>query len=132
MVLITALYAALLALLIIALSMRVVRLRMRLRIGVGDGGDVQMQRAIRVHANAVEYVPLALLLMALLELNGAAALTLHVFGTLLVIARLLHAWGLSGSSGKSFGRFWGALTTFLIIVGLALALLASFVSGWLK
>ena len=40
--------------------------RNRHKIGIGDGGDKALARKIRVHGNFVEYVPLGLLLMALL------------------------------------------------------------------
>lgn len=64
-------YAALLALLLLALSMRVVDGRRRFGVNLGDGGNAAMQRRIRAHANFIEYVPLLLILLALLE---AAAL----------------------------------------------------------
>ena len=116
----TALYGGVLALLIIGLAGRVVGLRRSQRIGFGDGQDRALAQAIRVHANATENVPLALVLLLLLELNGAATLLLHVLGNALIIARLLHAWGLSQSPGTSFGRFYGTLVTWVMIVGAAL------------
>ena len=57
------LYAALLALLFIALSVRTLRLRRHLKIAVGDAGNTQMLRAMRAHANFAEYVPMCLLLL---------------------------------------------------------------------
>ena len=64
------LYAALLAILFIALSVRALRLRRHLKIAVGDAGNTQMLRAMRAHANFAEYVPLGLLLLTLVELHG--------------------------------------------------------------
>ncbi|WP_181960684.1 MAPEG family protein, partial [Klebsiella pneumoniae] len=53
---VSALYAVLGALLLIKFSYDVVRLRTQYRVGYGDGGFSELQVAIRVHGNAVEYV----------------------------------------------------------------------------
>ena len=94
--------------------------RKRKKIGLGDGGDIELQRAIRVHANFVEYVPLALLMLLLIEQQGVSNLVVHGFGLALIFSRLLHASGLSRSGGYSFGRFYGTLGTWLVMIGLAL------------
>lgn len=120
---ITALYAAILGLLAMVLAMRVVLGRRSRRVGLGDGGDAELARRIRVHGNYIENVPLALLLMLLLELTNVAGTWLHVFGIVLVIGRVLHAWGLSGHSGTSTGRFVGTLLTWLAIVAMCVLLL---------
>lgn len=117
---ITLLYAGLAALLLLALSWNVVRLRRSLRIGIGDGGNAELARAIRVHANLLEYTPLALILLALLEADGLAAVWLHLAGTTLLVCRLLHAFGLGRSAGVSFGRFIGTLGTWIVLLLLAL------------
>lgn len=116
---ITGVYAGLLGLLIIGLAGRVVGLRRSRKVSLGDGDDAALGRAIRTHANATEYVPTALLLVLLLELNGASALLLHCLGSALVIARGLHAWGLARTGGLSFGRYYGTLVTWLVMVGAA-------------
>ena len=118
---ITLLFAALHALLLLVLLARVSRLRHGRRIGFGDGGDPQLARAIRVHGNFVEHVPFALLLLGLLELCGLAAAWLLIFGGALLVARLLHAVGLSRSSGVSFGRFYGTALTWLVLLAMAAA-----------
>lgn len=116
---ITGLYAALCALLILALSFRIVGLRRRLKVGIGDGGDAELARAIRAQANAIEYVPLVLVMLLVAENNGAGVVFVHACGAGLVIARVLHAVGLSGSAGTSFGRFWGTLVTWILLLVLA-------------
>ena len=63
---VTPLYAALLVLWLLVLSMRVVRRRGSDKIVLGDGGNPSMLRVIRAQANFTEYVPLALLMMAML------------------------------------------------------------------
>ncbi|MGZ9080482.1 MAG: MAPEG family protein, partial [Burkholderiales bacterium] len=58
---VTPLYAALLGLWLLVLSLRVVQQRRAARVSLGDGGNTALQRAIRAQGNFVEYVPLALL-----------------------------------------------------------------------
>ncbi|HET6603872.1 MAG TPA: MAPEG family protein [Xanthomonadaceae bacterium] len=119
---ITAVYAALSAILVMILALRVVAMRRAARVGLGDGGNAALAQRIRVHGNAIENLPLALLLLLLLELTGAPVLLLHGFGALLLGARVLHAWGLSTRPGGSFGRFSGTLVTWLLVLAMA---------GWL-
>ncbi len=125
----TDLYAALVALLAIGLAARVVVLRRRLRVGLGSGEEKALERAIRAHGNLVEYAPLALVLLLILETGEAPNLLLHGLGITLLIGRLLHAWGLSRRGGISFGRFYGtALTWIVIIVSSALLLVGPLVT----
>lgn len=121
---ITGLYAALTALLVVGLGARVARLRMRHRVGLGDGGIVELQRAIRVHGNLVEYAPLALLLLLICELSAALpAAGLHACGLAIIAGRVLHALGVSRSSQRTPGRFLGMGLTWLTLLALAVALL---------
>jgi hypothetical protein len=118
---ITLLYTALHVLLMLVLLMRISQIRHARRIGLGDGGDPELLRRIRVHANFVEHVPIALLLLALLELAGLPAAWLWGLGGVLLLARVLHAVGLSRTAGASFGRFWGTALTWLVLLVMALA-----------
>lgn len=120
---ITSIYAALATFLVITLALLVVDQRRRSKVGLGDGGDRVLQQRVRVHANALENLPLALLLLLLLELDGTAAPLLHGFGGVLLVARALHAWGFSRRSGTSFGRFAGTLATWLAMLAMAALLL---------
>ncbi|AHF76733.1 Putative inner membrane protein [Sodalis praecaptivus] len=91
---VSALYVVLGALLLIKLSLDVVRLRTQYRVATGDGGFYELQTAIRVHGNAVEYIPIGLILLVLLEMNGTPNWTLHICGLLLMAGRLMHYYGL--------------------------------------
>ncbi|MET0256927.1 MAG: MAPEG family protein [Luteibacter sp.] len=124
---ITGLYAALLALLMLALGVRVMWLRRRTSIGLGDGGNRAVACAARAHGNAAEYVPLALILLLVLELNQTLPLLLHVFGVTLLLARVFHAAGLSRTPGNSLGRMAGAGLTLLVIAAMALMLIWQYV-----
>ncbi|MFT6732461.1 MAG: putative membrane protein YecN with MAPEG domain [Polaribacter sp.] len=86
MLTITALYAGFLGLIFIALSFKIVGIRKSESIGIGDGGNEKLQLACRVQANFAEYVPIALILLAIFELNSWASLHVHIIGVSLVIA----------------------------------------------
>ncbi|MFU8894891.1 MAG: MAPEG family protein [Gammaproteobacteria bacterium] len=118
---ITALYAGLFGILYIVLCGLVVANRRRARVGLGLGSDTGLERAVRVHGNFAEYVPLFLVLLLLAELGGAAAWLLHIVGAVVFLARIAHAYGLSQSSGTSSGRVMGTLATWVGIFVLALA-----------
>ncbi len=126
---ITGLYAALCALLIVLLSLRIVRLRNRLKIGIGDGGDKVLNKAIRAQANAIEYVPISLVMLLIFENNGGSTLMVHLSGAILLLGRLLHAYGLSRSAGRTLGRLWGTALTWLVIITLAVQLVIGFVAA---
>lgn len=116
---ITLLVASLHVLLYLWLTFRVVGLRKASRIGIGTGGNEVLARAVRVHANFGEYVPLTLLMLGLLELSGIRPVLLWIFGIGLLLARILHAIGLGKSAGVSFGRFGGAVLTFALLLAMA-------------
>jgi uncharacterized membrane protein YecN with MAPEG domain len=117
---VTALYGALLALLILVLAGRVSLLRSKLNVGMGHGNDPDLAKAIRAHGNAVEWILPMLILMLVSELDGASRVFLHACGVTFVAARLAHAMGLSRTSKRSSGRFWGAAGTYLVIAALAI------------
>jgi hypothetical protein len=117
------LYAGLLGLLLIGLSTQVVLARRRFRVGLGAGTESGMQQAIRVQANFVEYVPYAVILLVIAEIQGLPDAGIHAAGIALVLSRVLHAAGLSQNPGRSFGRFYGTAGTWLVILGLSLWLL---------
>lgn len=84
---VTALYASLLGIVGLTLMALVGRKRQAAEVSLYDGGDQELAVAIRRHANFTEHVPLALILLVVIELNGAPAWLLHVLGSALVIAR---------------------------------------------
>jgi hypothetical protein len=121
------LYAAISALLLVWLSARVIKGRVVFKVDIGDGGNEEMQRRIRVQANFIEYVPLALILIYFVQQAGYSIWIVHALGITLIVARVLHAMGLGSSSGVSKGRFLGASATFLLLLaGAVLTLLGAF------
>ncbi|HEX9447539.1 MAG TPA: MAPEG family protein [Dongiaceae bacterium] len=91
----TSVYAILLAILFLVLSVRAMLGRHRARVPFGEGASEELRRRLRAHANFAEYVPISLILMALLELQGAGSIVLNVIGLLLLAGRLAHAYGIS-------------------------------------
>ena len=121
-------YASLTALLAIGLSIRVIKQRRINKVGIGTGGNTDLALAKRVHENLLENAPLALILFMLAEFNGLPAAILHCFGTVWIVARLLHAIGLTaGKGGVHFGRVWGVLMTWVVIIGLAIVNIGFFI-----
>jgi len=111
------LYTSLLALLLIGLSYNVVRLRQRHQVGIGTGSIEALERAVRAQANFCEYVPLALLLLALIEFGAnLPAWTLHILGLLLLVGRLAHALGLNRTAGASRARVVGIMLTWIVLL----------------
>lgn len=120
---ITGSWAALLALLYLALSGLVIRQRYRTRTAIGLGSGEGLLRAARAHGNFSEYVPLALVLMLILEQGGTAPWLLHGLGAGLLLGRAAHAVGISRSPEQLRFRQLGMLLTFGVLLVAALALL---------
>jgi uncharacterized membrane protein YecN with MAPEG domain len=117
---ITGFYAGIAALIIIFLTINVVRQRMIAKVGIGYGNSEALHVAIRIHGNAIEYIPFTFLLMALIEIqDGLAPLWLHILGIVFILARIMHIMGLRQSSGTTIGRRHGIVFTLLVILILA-------------
>ena len=110
-----ALYAGFLGLMLIVLSMRVSLARRDAQVSTGDGGNDVLHRWIRAHGNFVEFVPFAVLLLALSEHLNLGALFIHLFGLLLILARIAHAYALVQTDGVTAARGFGALGTLAVI-----------------
>jgi hypothetical protein len=113
---ITPIYAGLLALLYFVLSYRIIVMRGPGGPSLGDGGDPVLLRRIRAHGNFAEYVPFILLMIAMLEFGQQPSWLLHTLGATLVVARLLHGYALSFTPSFTFGRFWGTALTFVLLL----------------
>jgi uncharacterized protein len=120
---ITAFYAAILGLLAAFLTINVIRNRVGLKINDGDGGNATMRMCVRAHANFAQHVPLALLLIGFAETMGSSKYIIHALGAVLVIARLLSAWGLLSAEGVTAGRQAGAGLTVLVLIAASVVIL---------
>lgn len=112
----TLLAASLLGLFLIYLSNQCVKLRIKEKVDIGTGNSPALERAVRAHANFIEYVPIALILIGLLEVNHAPTPLTYSLAVALVIGRILHAKGFVKAKGSNFGRFVGTLSTWLVII----------------
>jgi uncharacterized membrane protein YecN with MAPEG domain len=93
----------------------------RISLGLGEGSA--LEQPVRVHGNFTEYTPTFLILLLLAELGGAAFWFLHLLGAAFVAGRMLHAYGLSTVRARSFGRFYGSLSSWTSILVLSGCLL---------
>ena len=125
---ITPVYAALLALVFLVLSFRVIFVRMGAKVSYGDGENPTLQVRIRAHANFAEYTPLVLLLLLIAELLGGHALLLHAMGLMLLVGRVAHAVGFNVDRKLILLREAGMVLTFsaLLIGAIANLWLALF------
>jgi uncharacterized membrane protein YecN with MAPEG domain len=124
MLIVTTLIACILAAFFIHLSLGVIRLRRRHKVGLGSGGVDDLERAIRAQANFAEYVPIALILMACLEINGAPLWLIGILGIALVAGRMIHAKGINQPPPHFSNRVIGmklTITTLIMLVVFNLA-----------
>lgn len=115
---ITSFYAALVALVFLILSARVILYRNRNRLSLGDEGDRELLKRIRAQGNCAEYAPIGLILLALTEVQGAPALAVHALGFTFLAGRAIHGWGFSRSHSALRPRVLGMVLT-LIMIGVA-------------
>jgi uncharacterized protein len=127
---ITALYAALITVVFLALSRRVIVLRRAAQVPLGDGGDRKLARAMRAHANCAEYAPLGIILIGLAESLSVPALIVHALGVSLVAGRIVHAYGVSQEPENFRFRVAGMGLTFTAIAVAAGAALIGAIVHW--
>ena len=130
MVGITAFYAAILSFLFVWLSRNVIVARRRQRVALGDGGHTELLRRMRAHGNFAEYVPFALVLMALGEIQGLYPILVHALGLILLIGRCLHAYGVSRTPEDFRFRVTGMALTFSVLALAAVANLTISAGLW--
>ncbi|MCJ2068996.1 MAPEG family protein [Methylobacterium sp. J-030] len=122
----TAFFAGLLALVYLGLSGWVIGARVSENVLFGDGGDGAVLKRIRSHANFIEYVPLALILIGLLEAGGGSHGLVQGMLVALLVARILHPIGMfaAPNSPRQFACRGGGILLTLAVVGVsAIALL---------
>jgi uncharacterized membrane protein YecN with MAPEG domain len=129
---VTSAYLGILALLYLVLGLQVSRLRRGNKVLFGDGGNIKLRSAIRAHGNFVEYVPIIVLMVAMLEMSDMPAMRVHLLMGALLVARLLHPLGMYvGPRTLRFQicRVGGILLTLLVMFCAAVLLLLRFLPG---
>ena len=112
---VTPIYAVLLTLLFLLLSARVIMERRGNKFAYGNNDSHRIEAKIRAHANWAEYVPIALLLMLMAEIQGVSAFWLHVTGIILLVGRVAHGYGMSFKPRDFRFRFYGMVLTITAI-----------------
>jgi uncharacterized membrane protein YecN with MAPEG domain len=125
MLIITSIFASLLTVIYIRLGLNVINLRRKNKVPLGNGGFSDLEKAIRAHGNFSEYVPIALILMGCLELNGAPWWLVTVYGTTLAAGRVFHAMGIKQEPERFDNRIRGMKFTFNTLIALIITNL-----GW--
>ena len=124
---ITPFYAAFIALIFVVLSVRTLLLRRRLGIAIGTGEDLKLTRAMRVHSNFAEYVPIALILIYFLEVGTDTDVWIHVLCVSLIAGRLFHAYGVSQIKEDYRFRVAGMILTLGCIIFASTRLIVSYI-----
>ncbi len=112
---VTTFTAAVCGLIYLVLSYRVSQVRMSEKIAMGDGGNADLITRMRTQANFGEYVPIILILMALIEYETGYSVLLGIISAALIIGRLLHAFGMGRPAPNPF-RIAGTAGTWLILL----------------
>ena len=118
-------YAAIFVLIFVLMAVNVTRLRSKYKVSIGDGGRTDLERAARVHANFAEYVPFAILLLAFMEMQRQSIFIIHVLAIILLVGRLLHAYGVAGEKDNMTFRGLGYMATLGVMVVAAIFLLVN-------
>jgi len=120
---ITSITAFLAGTIILLLAIKVIQFRRRDGVVLGDGDNRAMTKAIRGHANAVEQVPIALILMGLAEVQGGSPFLLTLCAVALIIGRIAHGIYFAHDGTHWRLRMVGMALTLLAQIGLLIALL---------
>jgi uncharacterized membrane protein YecN with MAPEG domain len=91
---ITSVYAAVLGLMLIALSINIIRARRKYGVAIGDADNIEVRRCIRAQANFAEYTPIFLIVLGFAEFNGLSIWAVNMFGMLFFTGRIMHAHSL--------------------------------------
>ncbi len=117
---VTILYAGIFGLFLLVLSLNIFRIWVNIAVGA-ESGEESWKRSERVQRSFVEFVPMCLLLMFLIEIHGAPRIVLHGLGASLVAARVLHAYGMYSMRLADLMRVVGTQITFLVLMMTSLA-----------
>jgi len=120
MLIITSISACVLGLLFVKLSFDVIGFRRTHGVGLGSGGHEDLDRAIRAHSNFSEYAPIALILIACLELNQAPIWLVASLALIVVVGRIIHPIGMKSASISWSPRVRGMQLTLLGIMALCI------------
>lgn len=113
---ISVLYVVFCSALLMWLSFEVIKQRRTFKVKYSDGGEEALVRARSAHSNAIEYIPISMLMLVLAEYNGAYSWMIHLCGLIFIVGRVCH--GYSILSDTLTGRRFGMYCTFLVMLTL--------------
>lgn len=128
---ITPIYAAILGLMLVGLSINVIKGRRKFGVGVGDADNIEMKRRIRAQGNLAEYAPIFLIMLGYAEHGGLPVWAVHLFGLVFWAGRVMHAYSVLKAeqydnhklTANPIWRIRGMICTFNCIGLLALIIL---------
>ena len=121
MLLITAFFSSILALIFYKLSINVIRLRRKYKVSLGSPKKHKdLEQAIRAHGNLSEFLPIGLSLLACLEVNHLPKIVVFMCGLFFLIGRYLHATSFLKEEINSSNRVLGMKITHLSIILMAI------------
>ena len=121
MLLITAFFSSILALIFYKLSINVIRLRRKYKVSLGSPKKHKdLEQAIRAHGNLSEFLPIGLILLACLEVNHLPKIVVFMFGLFVLIGRYLHATSFLKEEINSSNRVLGMKITHWSIILMAI------------
>ena len=122
----TPIYASILGVFYLLLTFNVIKNRVKYKVVLSDNDHTSLRRAIRAHANFIEYVPLILILIMILEINRLPPLIINILGLLLLIGRSLHAYSIIINEVKNktivFRQIGMVMTLLVIIISICINL----------
>ncbi len=127
---ITPIYASVLGLVLVFLRVRTILLRFRFKVPLGHGDQLLLMKGVRAHANFAEYVPISLLLIYFFEVQSGARGRIHLLCAVLVVGRLVHAYGVSQLKENHLFRVAGMIVTFAVIVSASVGRLVPYVDSF--
>ncbi|XOJ84520.1 MAPEG family protein [Methylophilaceae bacterium Uisw_099_01] len=121
MLLITAFFSSILALIFYKLSINVIRLRRKYKVSLGSSKKHKdLDQAIRAHGNLSEFLPIGLILLACLEVNHLPKIVVFMCGLFFLIGRYLHASSFLKEEIDSSNRVLGMKITHWSIILMAI------------
>ncbi len=100
------------------LAVRIATIRVKDKVLIGDGGKPLLIARMRAQSNFIEYTPIVLILMALIEFAQGTQNWLWGAGIIYIAGRVLHPFGMDRQTPNAF-RAAGVLISFVVTLGLA-------------
>ena len=121
MLIITAFFSSILALIFYKLSINVIRLRRKYKVSLGSSKKHKdLEQAIRAHGNLSEFLPIGLILLACLEVNHLPKIVVFLCGLFFLIGRYPHATSFLKEEINASNRVLGMKITHWSIILMAI------------